>query len=82
LVDMETKLRIFSEMMMSVWNVFFWHYDSEDRLVDSTCLEDQLFDSLFTIGGSKQRILDACTYSKKASMVADSTGFVWIAAPY
>ena len=80
--SMEVKLEDFSDMMLNVWNVFFWHYDSEDRLISSTCPEEQLFDNLFTIGGGKQRIIDACEESKQAALVSDSTGLIWIAVPY
>ena len=80
--DMDIKLEIFSDMMLKVWKVFYWHYDSEDRLISSTCPETLVFDNLFAIGGCKRRILDACTTNKKAAIVADSTGLAWIAVPY
>jgi len=79
---MEMQLEVFSDMMLNVWKVFFWHYDNQDRLIYTTCPGAQLFDSLFELGGSKRRILEECTINKKAAMVADSTGLVWIAVPY
>ena len=79
---METRLKNFADMMTEVWKIFFWHYDSEDRLISTTCPEAQLFSSLFTTGGSKERIVDECNQNKKAAMVADSTGLAWIGVPY
>ena len=80
--DMEAKLGVFSDMMLKVWKVFFWQYDSENILVSSTCPNEELFDNLITVGGCKSRLVDACLTNKKASMVADFTGLIWIAVPH
>lgn len=82
MTDMETRLEVFSEMLLKMWNVYFWHYDGEGRIIKSTCQDLQILDYLFTTTGSKKRIVDACLLNKKAALAPDYTGFLWIAVPH
>jgi len=68
-------------MMMTIWKVSFWHHDSEERLISTTCPESQIFDSLFSVGGSKARMFETCNTNRMSVLVADSTGFLWIGVP-
>lgn len=80
MTDLATKLALFAEFL-ECSNVFLWHYDGEMRLISSNHPNQDQFHTLFTIGGSKERIHKYCLCNRMPGFSSDLASLLWLAAP-
>lgn len=80
MTDLATKLALYSEFL-DCSNVSLWHYDGEMRLISSNHPNQDQFHTLFTIGGSKERIHKYCLCNRMPGFSSDLASLLWLAAP-
>lgn len=76
-MSVQQHLSFFRELVCCNYNLYFWEYDTEWNLLDSTCPDSLLLDNLFSLGQCK---VDVKNYdSDYPLLLSDSIGLMWSA---
>lgn len=80
--DMDTKIKVFADMMVNTLDVYSWQYDGEGRLIFSNCPFSLVMDNLFSVSGSKSQAFESCGETGLPVLILDSLALSWLAVPY
>lgn len=77
--EVQNRLQLFHELLNSTAQFFFWKYDKEMRLLETTSPSSAL-ETVFEKTGGKKYILEHCANSRLPVILCSSIGLVWFAA--
>ena len=75
----EKKLEWFCEIMTCSNNLYLWTFDSEMKLMNSNCPEEQILHSLFLRNNNDNYILKYAKNHEVPLILSDAMGLIWIA---
>lgn len=77
----DVQLGYFARLLLCGPGVFLWRYDSELRLLSSSCPDSETVASFLLLGGCQEYLADYLRAGKRAPLVLTSPlGMSWIAA--
>lgn len=80
--EIPIRLSVFSGFLRDVAGISFWSYDDKINMVFSTSVHAEILDNFFSIGGCKNRVVEACVKLEKPAMIIDALVLAWIAVPH
>lgn len=79
-MDTSQNLALFQELIRCGGEVSLWQYDGEGSLLSSTCAEEAIFDTAFSVSGCRARMLAYAAAQDAPVMLSSEMGMVWGAA--
>lgn len=79
-MDASQNLALFQELIRCGGEVSLWQYDGEGSLLSSTCAEEAIFDTAFSVSGCRARMLAYAAVQDAPVMLSSEMGMVWGAA--
>lgn len=79
-MDISQNLALFQELIRCGGEVSLWQYDGEGSLLSSTCAEEAIFDTAFSVSGCRARMLAYAAAQDAPVMLSTEMGLVWGAA--
>lgn len=76
-MSIQQNLSFFRELVTCNYNIYFWEYDTELNLLESTCPDSRILDNLFSLSQCKDYMKDY--HSDLPLLLSDSAGLMWSA---
>lgn len=77
--EVQTRLKVFRELLNGTGVYYFWLYDSQMNLLETTCPSQKL-EHFFEKTDGKQYLLEHCADSTAPVILCSSIGLIWFAA--
>jgi AraC-like DNA-binding protein len=80
-MNLEDRLDLYQNMILSCHNIYFWTYDSQMTLLESNCPTASAVSALFSMGDT-MRILQSYSAShRKPIVMTNNMSMTWVAVP-
>ena len=77
--EVQTRLKVFQELLNGTGIYYFWKYDRQMNLLETTCPSQEL-ERFFEKADGKRYLLDHCADSTTPIILCSSIGLIWFAA--
>ena len=80
-MELENRLALFREMVLCCHTLYFWTYDLELNLLDSSCPDVEMVQNIFHMGDGRETLLAYAREHSKPIIMSNMFGLMWIAIP-
>ena len=77
----EDRITAFREMVLCCHNLYLWTFTEHLGLIDSSCPEQELVQSLFAIRQSRDELLAYAGDHREPLLITNPMGLMWVAIP-
>ena len=82
MVDIDTRLALFQDMIGCCHDLYLWSYDSAFHLITSNCPEQTAVNDLFMLTRRREAFYDQITEYHTPVILTNEMGLMWVMAPY
>ena len=79
-MDVSKNIELFRELVRCGGEISLWQYDGEGNLLSSNCQTEAIFDTAFSLSGSRARMLSYAAAQDAPVLLGTELGLVWGAA--
>ena len=79
-MDVSQNIELFRELVRCGGEISLWQYDGEGNLLSSNCQTEAIFDTAFSLSGSRARMLSYAAAQDAPVLLGTELGLVWGAA--
>lgn len=79
-MDVSQNIELFQELIRCGGEISLWQYDGEGNLLSSNCPEAAIFDTAFSLSGSRARMLAYAAAQDAPVLLGTEMGLIWGAA--
>lgn len=79
-MDVSKNIELFRELVRCGGEISLWQYDGEGNLLSSNCQTEAIFDTVFSLSGSRARMLSYAAAQDAPVLLGTELGLVWGAA--
>ncbi len=79
-MDISQNIELFQELVRCGGEISLWQYDGEGNLLSSNCQTEAIFDTAFSLSGSRARMLSYAAAQDAPVLLGTELGLVWGAA--
>lgn len=79
-MDVSQNIELFQELIRCGGEISLWQYDGEGNLLSSNCPEAAIFDTAFSLSGSRARMLTYAAAQDAPVLLGTEMGLIWGAA--
>ncbi len=79
-MDVSKNIELFRELVRCGGEISLWQYDGEGNLLSSNCQTEAIFDTAFSLSGSRARMLSYAAAQDAPALLGTELGLVWGAA--
>lgn len=79
-MDVSQNIELFQELVRCGGEISLWQYDGEGNLLSSNCQTEAIFDTAFSLSGSRARMLSYAAAQDAPVLLGTELGLVWGAA--
>lgn len=79
-MDVSQNIELFQELIRCGGEISLWQYDGEGNLLSSNCPEAAIFDTAFSLSGSRTRMLAYAAAQDAPVLLGTEMGLIWGAA--
>ena len=80
-MEMRDRLDLFQDMVQCCHNLYLWEYDRELVLIRSNCPLENTVRNLFSLGDTRNILLDYASRHFKPMIMTNALGLMWAAIP-
>lgn len=78
--ELYTKIGVFEELVSCIDQLYFWKYNENLELFESSCYEAECWNQVLLTACSES-LLAECRRSRNSILISEKIGFLWIATP-
>lgn len=82
MVDIDTRLELFQDMIGCCHALYLWSYDSAFHLITSNCPEQTAINDLFLLTCNREEFYSQITENNTPVILTNEMGLMWVMAPY
>lgn len=79
-MDVSQNIELFQELIRCGGEISLWQYDGEGNMLSSNCPEAAIFDTAFSLSGSRSRMLAYAAAQDAPVLLGTEMGLIWGAA--
>lgn len=79
-MDVSKNIELFRELVRCGGEISLWQYDGEGNLLSSNCQTEAIFDTAFSLSGSRARMISYAAAQDAPVLLGTELGLVWGAA--
>lgn len=79
-MDISQNIELFQELVRCGGEISLWQYDGEGNLLSSNCQTEAIFDTAFSLSGSRARMISYAAAQDAPVLLGTELGLVWGAA--
>ena len=79
-MDVSQNIELFQELIRCGGEISLWQYDGEGNMLSSNCPEAAIFDTAFSLSGSRTRMLAYAAAQNAPVLLGTEMGLIWGAA--
>lgn len=80
-MTIDNRLEVFSELVLSCHDLFFWKFDSQLNLRGSNCPDEELLSKMFVYGNTAETLQSFEQIHKKPLIFTSDIGLIWLIEP-